>query len=201
MGTAVAENRRVIPLQPERAAHTTGKVGMILFLASWAMMFGALFYSYGILRARAPSWPPMGVPEVPIVVPSIITVLILVSSVMLEQGRKALSGGDVTRFSRMMIGSIVLGALFLALQSQVWLDLWAAGLRIDTGRYGSLFFFLTIFHALHVVVGLGILCWMFWTTPRLPTSIARFARAQYAAWFWHFVALVWLIVFALVYVY
>ena len=201
MGTAVAETRRVNPIRLERATHTTGKVGMILFLASWAMMFGALFYSYGILRARAPIWPPMGMPEVPIVVPSIITVMIIASSLMLEQGRKALTAGDITHFSRLMIGSILLGTLFLALQSQVWMDLWAAGLQLDTGRYGSLFYFLTVFHAVHVVVGLGILVRMFWTAPRLATPIARYARAQYAAWFWHFVALVWLIVFTLVYVY
>jgi len=201
MGTAVAETRGMIPIQSERDAHTTGKVGMILFLSSWAMMFGALFYSYGILRVRAPAWPPLGAPEVPIVVPCIITVLILGSSIMLEKGRKALLAGQVTRFSRFMIGSIVLGALFLALQSQVWMDLWAAGLQLQTGRYGSLFYFLTFFHAVHVVVGLGILSWMFWTAPRLASPVARYARAQYAAWFWHFVALVWLIVFALVYVY
>jgi cytochrome c oxidase subunit 3 len=174
---------------------------MILFLASWAMMFGALFYSYGILRARAPSWPPAGMPEVPIVVPALITVLIIVSSILLEQARKALYVGDVTRFSRFMIGSIVLGALFIALQSQVWMDLWSAGLQLTTGRYGSLFYFLTFFHALHVVIGLGILIRMFWTAPRLSSPIARYARAQYGAWFWHFVAVVWLIVFSLVYVY
>jgi len=201
MGTAAAETRRIIPLHPERAAHATGKVGMILFLASWAMMFGALFYSYGILRVRAPVWPPVGAPEVPLVVPTIITIMILCSSVMLQRGRRALYAGDVQRFQRMLIGSIVLGTLFLALQSQVWIDLWTAGLRIDTGRYGSLFFFLTFFHALHVVVGLGLLGWMLWTAPRLASPVARYARAQYAAWFWHFVAVVWLIVFTLVYVY
>jgi len=201
MGTAAAETRSAISLRPERAAHTTGKVGMILFLASWAMMFGALFYSYGILRARAPVWPPMGAPEIPIVVPSVITVLIIVSSVLLEQARRALYEGANARFSRMMIGSIVLGALFLALQSQVWIDLWTAGLQIDSGRYGSLFYFLTFFHAIHVVVGLGILLRMFWTAPRLASPIARYARAQFGAWFWHFVAVVWLIVFTLVYVY
>ena len=201
MGTAVAETRRVIPLHPGRAAHATGKVGMILFLASWAMMFGALFYSYGILRVRAPIWPPVGAPETPVVEPAIITVLIIVSAILLERGRTALRLGKTTQFHRLMIGTMVLGALFIALQSQVWVDLWAAGLQLNTGRYGSLFYFLTFFHAIHVVVGLGLLGWSFWTAPRLDSPIASYARAQYAAWFWHFVAVVWLIVFTLVYVY
>jgi len=202
MGTAVAQKSHILSPQAERSAHATGKVGMILFLASWAMMFGALFYSYGILRARAPMWPPSGVPEAPLVVPAIITVMIIASSVMLEQGRKALTAGNLHLFQRMLIGAVVLGVLFLTLQSQVWMDLWTAGLRIDTaGRFGSIFYFLTIFHAIHVVVGLCILSWMLRTVPRLDTPIARYARAQYAAWFWHFVSIVWLIIFPLVYVY
>lgn len=197
---APTQTQPVMPLPVERADYATGLVGMVLFLGSWAMMFGALFYSYGVLRLRASMWPPAGTPELPLVIPAAITVMMMGSAYTLESGRKSLRMNDNVGFQRMVIASIVLGVLFLALQSQVWVDLWAAGLQIDTDRYGSLFYFLTAFHAIHVVVGLVILFWMLMTTTKLPSPIARFARAKFAAMFWHFVGVVWLVIFALVYV-
>ncbi len=196
----VASAQTQTPLSRDREDYANGIVGMILFLASWAMMFGALFYSYGLLRLRAPMWPPPGTPEMPLVIPSAITVLLIVSAVAVEVGRKALRAGNVQAFQRMTIAAIVLGVLFMALQAQVWVELWAAGLQIDTDRYGSLFYFLTAFHALHVIVGLGILVWMYGTAPTLKSAIARHGRVTYAAWFWHFVGVVWLIIYALAYV-
>jgi cytochrome c oxidase subunit 3 len=201
MQAAPAQIRTVIPLHPERAQHATGMVGMILFLSSWAMLFGALFYAYGILRLRSVMWPPAGTPELPIVIPTVITGLLIASAVAVEAGRRALAAKDETRFQRMVIAAIVLGGLFLALQSQVWVDLWAAGLQLDTDRFGSLFYFLTAFHALHVVVGLGILTWMLGTTLRLESPIARNTRAQFSAMFWHFVGAVWLVIYPLVYLF
>jgi cytochrome c oxidase subunit 3 len=198
--TAVAQNQTVNPRYLERAQYATNRVGMILVLSSWAMMFGALFYSYGLLRIRAVAWPPAGTPELPLVIPTAITVLLGLSAWAVEFSRKALAEGRTVLFRRLVMAAIVLGVLFLALQSQVWVDVWAAGLQLDTDRYGSLFYFLTAFHAIHVIAGLGVLCWMFWTAPRLDTALARHMRAQFSAWFWHFVGAVWVIIYALVYV-
>lgn len=202
MGIATTAPRpRVIPLHPEREARTTGLVGMIMFLASWAMLFGALFYSYAMLRIGALAWPPPGAPEIPLALPVGITAMLAGSSAMLEVSRSALAKGEMVRFQRALIASIVLGALFLGLQSQVWFGLWDAGLTLAIGAYASLFYFLTVFHALHVVVGLSILGWLLYTAPRASSPIVRKARGQYAAMFWHFVGAVWLIIFALVYVF
>jgi len=202
MGIATTAPRPpVIPLHLEREARATGTVGMILFLASWAMMFGALFYAYTMLRMGALVWPPPGAPEIPLLVPSGITLMLAASSGMLELSRRALGMGEMIRFQRALIACIVLGALFLGVQSQVWFDLWGAGLTLALGPYGALFYFLTIFHALHVVVGLGILGWLLYAAPRASSPILRDARGQYAAMFWHFVGAVWLIIFALVYVF
>jgi heme/copper-type cytochrome/quinol oxidase subunit 3 len=198
--TAVAQNQTVNSLQIKRSQYATSMVGMILVLSSWAMMFGALFYSYGLLRIRAVAWPPVGTPDLPLAIPTVITVLLGLSAWAVEAGRKALAEGHTVRFRRLMMAAMVLGALFLALQSQVWVDVWAAGLHLDTDRYGSLFYFLTAFHAIHVVAGLGVLFWMFWTAPRLDTALARHMRAQFSAWFWHFVGAVWVVIYALVYV-
>ena len=153
-------------LSIERQEKTTSQVGMILALVSFTMMFAALFYSYGMLRIRSISWPPPGVPQAPIIVPSIITVLIGISSVALEKGRNALALNDVQRFRRYAIAAIVLGSLFIGLQAGVWVQMWDAGLTLVVGPYASLFYFLTLFHALHVLAGLGLLLWMYVAVPR-----------------------------------
>ncbi len=55
---------------------------------------------------------------------------------------------------RALLGTLALGSLFLALQLAVWVPLWRSGFRIDTGTYGSIFYSLTVFHAVHVLAGL-----------------------------------------------
>ncbi len=197
MTTATASSN----LSIERQDKTTSQVGMILALVSFTMMFAALFYSYGLLRIRSISWPPPGVPQAPIVVPSIITVLIGISSVALERGRKALAVGDLQRFGRYAIASMVLGGLFIGLQAGVWVQMWDAGLTLVVGPYASLFYFLTLFHALHVLAGLGLLLWMYVAVPRSASPVVRGSRAQLASMFWHFVGAIWVVIFTLVYVF
>ena len=201
MMTASAPKRRVIPLHPGREEHTTNSVGMILALVSFTMMFGGLFYSYGMLRLRAISWPPPGLPEMPLLLPSIITLILGGSAVALELARKRLKQNDIDAFRRFAMASIVMGALFIALQASIWVDLWTAGLTLAVGPYGSMFYFLTAFHALHVVVGLGILGWMYVVAPQSTSAVIRNSRAELSAYFWHFVGAVWLIIFFLAYVF
>ena len=199
--TASAPKRSVIQLHPGREEHTTNSVGMILALVSFTMMFGGLFYSYGLLRIRAVSWPPPGLPEMPLVLPSVITLMLAGSAIALELARKRLQRGEIEAFQRLTMTSIVLGVLFIALQASVWVDLWNAGLNLSAGPYGSMFYFLTAFHALHVVAGLGILGWMYVASPRATSPVLRNSRAQLSACFWHFVGAVWLIIFFLAYVF
>ena len=179
----------------------TNHVGMILALVSFSMMFLGLFYAYGLLRIRAVAWPPPGVPEAPIVLPTIITALMLCSSALLEASRKKLAQDDVVAFQRLAMVAITFGFLFLGLQASVWVELWDAGLTLAIGPYASIFYFLTTFHALHVLAGLGILAWMYVAAPRAAHPELRASRAHLSSMFWHFVGVVWLIIFSLVYVF
>ncbi len=199
--TASVPNRRVIPLHPGRAQHTTNHVGMILALVAFTMMFGGLFYAYGLLRIRSVAWPPPGVPQMPLVLPTIITVMLAGSAAAVEFARKALRRNDKLGFQRWTMGAIILGTLFIGLQASIWVDLWAAGLTLAIGPYGSMFYFLTAFHALHVVAGLGILGWMYVAAPKAKSSVTQGSRAQLSALFWHFVGAVWLVIFFLAYVF
>ena len=200
MSTA-AKIRNIGALPPERSVRATNHVGMILGLVSFTMMFMGLFYAYGLLRIRSVVWPPAGVPETPLLVPSIITALMLGSSLTLEAARKKLAQDDVRAFRRLAMAAIVAGTLFIGLQAGVWVELWGAGLTLAVGPYASIFYFLTTFHAVHVLAGLGILAWMYVAAPRAVHPEIRASRAQLSSMFWHFVGVVWLIIFSLVYVF
>ncbi len=169
----------------DRYAQDTAALGMVIFMASWAMLFASLFFAYGIIRLRTPAWPPPDLPRIPLGIPSLATLALAASSVLLERGRR----GVRTRTS--LTGAWLGGALFLALACIVWRVLWQGGLRPDTGTYASVFYGLTVFHALHVAVGLAGVAW---------TAIRRSAALRLWTMYWHMVGAIWGVTFLLVYV-
>lgn len=183
---------------PEK--RSLGYAGMVLFLGSWAMMFGALFFSYAVLRIRAPSWPPPGMTELPLVLPGLNTLLLVLSSATMQRALSGLRRGRLEQFRRHLLATILLGSLFIAFQCGVWIELWSGGLRLDSGTYGGLFYLLTVFHLLHVVVGLGLLIWLVGPTLRRQPTAPRRVPVTLASMFWHGVDLVWVVMFLTVYV-
>ncbi len=189
------KSRQVIPMRPEREQHATAVVGMIFFLASWAMMFGALFYALGELRLGSDFWPPLGMPSLPIGLSGFNTAVIALSSLALEFGRRALKHGHSENAFRGMLSSLLLGLAFLVLQTSLWSDIWASGVHHDSGPYGSLVYFFTGFHAAHVIVGLGLLAWLLPIRKGRQDRIRQSNRATLAAMFWHFVSVVWCFIY------
>jgi cytochrome c oxidase subunit 3 len=183
---------------PER--RSTGYLGMVIFLGSWAMMFGTLFFAYAGLRLRASSWPPLGVPELPLLLPGLNTLLLLASSGTMHLALRGLRRGRLEQFRGCMLATIALGALFMGLQCMVWVYLWRRGLHLDTGTYGGVFYLLTVFHCLHVLVGLGLLVWLVVPALHREARAPRRVPVKLASMFWHFVDAVWLIMFLAVYV-
>ena len=127
-------------------------VGMVVFLGSWAMIFLALFFSFLLIRVNAEFWPPAGFEELPILMPSINTLIMVASSVVYHRGWKALQRGHAQVYSRYLMATIALGFVFMLLQGRLWLSLWSGGLELSSGLFGGFFYLLTVFHALHVVV-------------------------------------------------
>jgi cytochrome c oxidase subunit 3 len=158
----------------------TSLLGMVMFMAAWAMLFAALFFAYGLLRLRAPAWPPADLPRLPRGVPALATALLGLSSVALARGRR-----------RGIAAAALLGGGFLALQALVWRTMIAGGLRPPLGPYASVFFGLTAFHALHVVVGLAALGWLVVRPAPLPVRLWSL--------YWHMVGVIWAVMFVAVY--
>jgi cytochrome c oxidase subunit 3 len=160
-----------------RHEERTALMGMAIFVASWAMLFAALFFAYGLSRLRAHVWPPADLPPLPLALPALATLVLAASSAALH--------------GRRVIAAAGLGLVFLGLQSVVWWQMLHAGLRPQSGAYASYFFALTVFHALHVLVGLVALGWLALRPRPLPLRLWTI--------YWHMVGVIWTVMFLLVY--
>jgi heme/copper-type cytochrome/quinol oxidase subunit 3 len=179
---------------PKPEDEGTARLGMIVFLASWAMMFGSLFFAYGVLRLRMSAWPPPGATPLPLGVPLLNTAVLLGSSAALERSVRQRTQHLMGRSARRWLGlTVALGLLFVGLQLELWWGLLRTGLHWGQGTLAAVVYGLTVFHALHVLVGLvglgtvwaaerpRLLSWRLWTT------------------YWHFVSVVWAGIFLVVF--
>ncbi len=192
---------KVVRYRPHHAqSDWTASLGMIVFLGSWGMMFGALFFSYGIVRVHATMWPPPDLPILPLVLPGVNTIALAASSFALHRAERCIAQDDVPKAARRIAAAALLGSLFLGLQLVVWLGLYDAGLTLSTGTYASVFYGLTFFHALHVMVGLGALVWLAVRTYLGRYNAARHLPIRLWSMYWHFVGVVWGAMFLTLYV-
>lgn len=182
------------------AEERTARVGMAIFLGSWAMLFAGLFFAYALVRARAPVWPPLEAPPLPRLLPGLNTLAIAASSAAVVRAVRARELGRTRGASRSLAAAALLGAVFLSLQVLVWIGLWRDGLVPSSGPYGSVFYAFTVFHALHVLVGLVALVWLA-ASVRARTAAAAKASTDVRlwGWYWHFVGGLWALLYAAVY--
>jgi cytochrome c oxidase subunit 3 len=191
----------VLPYRPPRAREeTTAYLGMVVFLGSWAMMFAALFFAYGFVRTRSVAWPPPDLPKLPWGTPAVNTLVLAGSSAAIQYGVRSIRQGASQKLGRALLLTVLLGSVFLVLQLSLWTRLYAQGLRPETGGpYGSVFWGLTCFHALHVAVGLigiGLLCARAFAGT---FSAARYLPVRLWTLYWHFVGAVWALMFVLIF--
>lgn len=177
----------------------TSFVGMVMALASWTMMFGSLFFAYAVLRLKAGTWPPEGIEPLPRLLPFVNTLVLLASSAVLARGVRRAADARIGALLGALKTTLALGSLFLVLQLAVWIPLWGSGFRIDSGVYGSIFYGLTVFHALHVLAGLVALAVLLPGARNGRWRSGAQSRVRGTAMFWHFVDAVWVVMFVAVY--
>jgi cytochrome c oxidase subunit 3 len=191
----------VVPIRhPRRPKDVTAYVGMVIFLGGWAMMFAGLFFAYAIVRVKAESWPPPGENALPIALPLVNTLVLVASSVTLALSLKAARAARPLAVKWYLAASLALGALFCGMQFVVWRKLFLEGLKPDSGIYGSVFYGLTCFHALHVLVGLVGLCTLLPRALRGKFTVKDHTPIRMWGMYWHFVDVVWVLMFVTVYV-
>lgn len=173
--------------------------GMALVCATEGAFFLYLIGSYFYLGALNPSWPPAGIEKPKLPIPGVMTALLVLSSLVLNWGEGGLKQQRLDRARLGTLGAAVLGLLFLGLQWWEYRDKLTQFLP-STHAYTSSFFTITGFHGAHVVVGVLLLAFVL--ARSMVPSPARFPSVFRAtALYWHFVGVVWLVVFSSLYLF
>jgi heme/copper-type cytochrome/quinol oxidase subunit 3 len=179
-----------------------GMAGMVLFIASEIMLFGGLFACYFFVRNQAVSWPPTSVEHVADwQLPAILTAVLISSSITAHFGILGLKAGNQTLFKIGILCAIILGAFFIGGQIYEWFSLMDEGLNAKSGVYGSTFYVITGFHGAHVIAGLCMLIVVFARAIQSDFTPRRHVFADAAVLYWHFVDVVWVFVFSIIYVF
>lgn len=193
---AARELRPVAPYAPEDdPAHRRTMLGLKIFLASLTVFFGALLALYAMVRWSLPSWPPPGQPRVPILLPTLNTVVIAASSAVIQAALSALRHAKPRRFGQLMLVTANLGAVFIALQLLLFRQAVGMGLQVGSNVYSAVFFTLAGVHAVHVLVGVTALAALALLAFRAPTGKNRLIRARMWATYWHFMGAVWAVMY------
>ncbi|MEV0838943.1 heme-copper oxidase subunit III [Actinocatenispora sera] len=175
-------------------------VGVIVWLSSELMFFAALFAMYFSIRAAAPELWAHHTPTLDVPYALGNTIILVLSSVTCQFGVFAAERGNVFKLRKWFSITFIMGLIFVLGQLNEYHNLYAEGLKINTDGYGSMFFLATGFHALHVTGGLvAFIIYM------VRTTLAKFTPAQATAaivvsYYWHFVDVVWIALFSMVYI-
>jgi len=176
--------------------------GIILFIASEVFFFVSFFWAFfhsslSPTQEIGAQWPPTDIiPFNPFQIPLLNTALLLASGITLTWSHHSLVESNLSQAKKSLIATITLGFYFTLLQGFEYIE---APFSISDSAYGSTFFIATGFHGLHVIIG----------TTFLATCLARILKNHFspshhfgfeaAAWYWHFVDVVWLFLFISIY--
>lgn len=171
--------------------------GVVIFLVCESMIFLGLFAALLIYRSMLPVWPPEGTPERELIIPAINTLILVASSFVMHRGQSAIKENDVSGL-RLWFGiTALMGAIFLAGQVYEYGHL---EFGLTTNLFASCFYVLTGFHGLHVTVGLLLILMVLFRSRQVGHySAEEHFGVEASELYWHFVDVVWIVLFILVY--
>ena len=174
-------------------------VGTIVWLSSELMFFAGLFAMYFTARAQAAGdWPPHPT-ELNLVQAVPVTLVLIASSFTCQMGVFAAERGDVFGLRRWYLLTLLMGTFFVLGQVNEYINLVHEGTTIQSSAYGTVFYLATGFHGLHVTGGLIAFVFLL-----IRTKLSKFTPQQATAaivvsYYWHFVDVVWIALFATIY--
>ena len=177
------------------AAPSLVRIGMVVWLASELMFFSGLFAAYYFLRGADAEWPPEGV-HLSTIRAAIFTAVLVASSGTIHLAGHRSEQGDERGTRRWTILTIVLGAIFLLNQAAEYAEL---GFTHTDHAYGSLFYLMTGFHGAHVLGGLVLLAAMLVVATGRTSKAPLASTMSVGTYYWHFVDVVWVAMFATIY--
>ncbi|MFN8159545.1 MAG: cytochrome c oxidase subunit 3 [Solirubrobacterales bacterium] len=175
-------------------------LGILLFIVSEVMLFGAFFASYFFLRVVVdpPHWPPAGI-QLPVAVAGVNTAILISSSFTIHYALEAIRRGNRKGMKLGLAATWLLGATFLFIQLNEYVHVGFSG---RDGAFGSIFYGLTGLHGAHVFIGLLLLtfanirAWRGHFGPKPQDHLG----VEVPGIYWHFVDVMWIVVFTTIYV-
>ncbi|WP_216208404.1 aa3-type cytochrome oxidase subunit III [Amycolatopsis aidingensis] len=181
-------------------------VGTIVWLSSELMFFAGLFAMFFTVKAQNDTghWPPIlestGEPihlNIPYAIP--FTIILVASSFTCQLGVFAAEKGDVYGLRRWYLITLLMGTIFVLGQGYEYINLVAEGVTIPSGAFGTVFYLATGFHGLHVIGGLVAFVYLLLRTRMSKFTPAQATSAIVVSYYWHFVDIVWIGLFAVIY--
>jgi cytochrome c oxidase subunit 3 len=181
---------------------TTGldhrKIAMWAFLGSDCMLFGSLIATYLVYKGKSLNGPyPHEILNIPYT--SVSAFVLLMSSLAMVLALAAIQRGDIRRFRIWIMATALLGIVFLGGQYYEFTSFVHEGLTLSSNIFGASFFVLTGFHGTHVTLGVIWLVSLFAMSLRGEIGPEHSLRVEIAGLYWHFVDIVWIAIFTLVY--
>jgi cytochrome c oxidase subunit III len=183
--------------QHDHDVEGTSLFGFIVFLLSESVIFLSFFAGYTVLKSTALNWLPEGVTGLETREPLINTIVLVSSSVVIYFAEEALKKKQLWLFRSLWLLTSAMGAYFLYGQAVEWQGL---SFGFTTGVYGGLFYLLTGFHGLHVLTGVLLQLYMLVRSLIPGNYDAGHVGVTEVSLFWHFVDVIWIILFCLIYV-
>lgn len=171
--------------------------GMVIFLLSESIIFLAFFAGYAVLKSSSPVWLPEGVEGLEVREPLINTVILVSSSFVAWFAERALRRHNLWAFRALWALTMAMGAYFMVGQAIEWANL---PFSLQSGVYGGSFYLLTGFHGLHVITGILLMGLMLARSFRPGNYDNGDAGVTMVSLFWHFVDVIWIVLFVLIYV-
>ncbi|MEA5577172.1 heme-copper oxidase subunit III [Anabaena sp. UHCC 0451] len=171
--------------------------GFIVFLLSESVIFLSFFAGYIIYKTTTVNWLPAGVSGLEVTTPTINTIILVSSSFVIYFAERCLQRDNLPGFRLFLLATIAMGSYFLYGQYVEWSEL---EFGFTSGTFGGMFYLLTGFHGLHVFTGILL---------QLMILIRSFIPGNYdtghfgvnsTSLFWHFVDVIWIVLFILIYV-
>jgi cytochrome c oxidase subunit 3 len=190
----------------EAEGNANESLGILLFIVSEAVMFGAFFAQYFYNRILSQNWPTRAglpdtfdrVPAFPL--PLIMTVILVASGFSAHWAQSAIRRDDRDQFQGWLIVTILLGLSFLGAQAYEYTNFIVnEGFSITSGIYGTVFFSLTGLHGIHVTVGVILLSGVLIRAFLGHFSSRNHFGVEGTVLYWHFVDVVWIALYATLY--
>ena len=180
-------------------AFESAKLGVWTFLATEVLLFGALFTAYTVFRMKYPELFRVEHAKLDRVLGAVNTVVLITSSFTVVLGVDAIRRGRARLLEAYFGATVLLAGVFLCIKYAEYAAKFHHGIYPGTNLFFSIYFMLTGLHGIHVLLGMGLLSYVILLSRRGRLSASYRTPAEMSGLYWHFVDLVWIYLFPLLY--